>query len=152
MKLCFKCKIEKPLTDFYPQKSMKDGHLNKCKVCTIADVKKYRADNHARVCEYDRMRFQTTERKVKVVAYQKIRRAKFPEKYKARMAVGNAVRDGRLKKLPCDVCGDVESQAHHHDYSKPLDVRWLCFKCHREIEHGQKVEVVKLTHLRSAVA
>lgn len=60
-----------------------------------------------------------------------------PEKVKARKAVDRAVRRGKLERLPCEVCGD-EAQAHHDDYSKPLDVRWLCFRHHRE-EHGQVV-------------
>ena len=31
-------------------------------------------------------------------------------------------RDGRLIRQPCEVCGEVKSQAHHGDYGKPLDV------------------------------
>ena len=38
MKICFKCDIEKPLTEYYKHKSMHDGHLNKCKSCTKSDV------------------------------------------------------------------------------------------------------------------
>ena len=39
MKVCFKCGIEKPLTDYYKHKQMGDGHLNKCKDCTKKDTK-----------------------------------------------------------------------------------------------------------------
>lgn len=46
---------------------------------------------------------------------------------------------GRLVRKPCEACGSEKSQAHHDDYSKPLDVRWFCFKHHREIGHGQTV-------------
>lgn len=40
MKKCLKCSEEKPLSSFYKQKGMRDGHLNKCKECTRRDVKK----------------------------------------------------------------------------------------------------------------
>ncbi len=47
-----------------------------------------------------------------------------------RMRVVYALRTGRLKRMPCEVCGETKAQAHHDDYSKPLDVRWLCQKHH----------------------
>lgn len=53
-----------------------------------------------------------------------------PEKKKAGVIVNNAIRDGRLFKKPCSICGASKSQAHHDDYSRPLDVRWLCPACH----------------------
>jgi len=58
-------------------------------------------------------------------------RHRFPEKYKARQAVLIAVRAGRMEKLPCQVCGDPAAEAHHPDYSRPLDVVWLCAPHHR---------------------
>lgn len=60
-------------------------------------------------------------------------RARNPQKYKARTAVGNAIRDGKLKKKPCCVCGSEFVHAHHEDYGRPLDVVWVCVKHHKEI-------------------
>lgn len=54
------------------------------------------------------------------------------EQTRAHKVVGNAVKDGRLVKKPCECCGDEKAEAHHDDYSKPLDVRWLCRKCHKK--------------------
>jgi len=55
-------------------------------------------------------------------------------KHRARKAAANAVRDGRLTRQPCEVCGRTETvEAHHDDYTKPLDVRWLCRPHHREL-------------------
>jgi ribosomal protein S27AE len=39
---------------------------------------------------------------------------------------------GRLIRQPCEVCGEKKVEAHHDDYDKPLDVRWLCPAHHAE--------------------
>lgn len=57
---------------------------------------------------------------------------KHSEKYRARVTFGNAVRDGKVKRQPCEACGNPKTHGHHDDYSKPLDVRWLCTKHHAE--------------------
>jgi len=67
------------------------------------------------------------------VAYRKRSR----EKRNARDRLGYAVETGKIKKLPCERCGNEKSEAHHHDYSKALDVIWLCKKCHSK-EHYDK--------------
>lgn len=54
-------------------------------------------------------------------------------KQRAREAVSRAVAAGRLVRQPCEKCGGSRVQAHHDDYSKPLDVRWLCPKDHNEL-------------------
>jgi hypothetical protein len=66
-----------------------------------------------------------------VLAYKKRWNDSNPEKRRAEVAVGNAIRDGRLTRQPCEDCGsDERVEAHHDDYSKPLDVTWLCSTCH----------------------
>lgn len=68
----------------------------------------------------------------KVRQYTKKYRANNPEKRRAHRKVEVAVRDGRITKEPCTVCGNTKSQGHHDDYSKPLEVIWLCAKHHKE--------------------
>lgn len=59
--------------------------------------------------------------------------ARDPLKRKAQHAVFIEVRAGRLTKGACEVGVDClgEIQAHHDDYSRPLDIRWLCRRHHR---------------------
>ena len=56
---------------------------------------------------------------------------RYPERHRARWMVRNAIMNGVLTRLPCLVCGDSPSHAHHEDYSRPLDVTWLCASHHR---------------------
>lgn len=133
-KVCFKCNIEWPIHFFYKHPKTADGHLNKCKKCTKLDVKTHRTKNIEYVKNYDKLREYGEKRKKDKAKARNRYRKKNPEKYKARSAVSNAIRDKRLIKLPCCVCGDINSQAHHEDYSKPLEVIWVCIKHHREIE------------------
>jgi len=140
-KPCIRCKESKAINEFYKHPQMGDGHLNKCIPCCVADARKHREENHAKVCAYDRKRFKSPERKKKILLYAKKRREKFPEKCRARGMVLDAIKSGKLIRKPCEVCGTTERvQAHHDDYTKPLEVRWMCFKHHREIGHGHKVE------------
>jgi len=65
--------------------------------------------------------------------YKLIQKERYPERVKAREICYEAIRTGKLKKEPCELCGEENVQAHHEDYSKPLEVRWLCPDCHRTI-------------------
>jgi len=50
---------------------------------------------------------------------------------RAHTIVLRAVRRGLISRKPCEECGDPKSEGHHEDYSKPLDVVWLCRTHHR---------------------
>lgn len=128
-KICFKCSETKPLTEFYRHAMMADGHLGKCKDCTRKDVRLHRQDNPERVRAYDRARAKLPHRK----SLRDRINAAFPaEKKRAHTAVARAMRNGTLERKPCAFCGTAEPvEAHHHDYTKPLDVTWLCKPCHR---------------------
>lgn len=144
-KRCFKCQCEKPLDAFYKHSRMGDGHLNKCKECTKNDVSKHRQGNLERIRFYDRMRGAMPHRLAARREYSKtpagksshkrallLSKQKSPGKAKARFAVSNALRNGRLTKLPCLVCGAEKVEGHHPDYSRPLDVVWLCQSHHKQ--------------------
>ena len=57
------------------------------------------------------------------------------QKQRARRAVAKAVQEGSIHRADvCEHqgCGRDATEAHHDDYSKPLDVTWLCMLHHRE--------------------
>lgn len=137
---CFKCKKVKLLSDFYVHRAMANGHLGKCKECCKMDVKNNYRKNISNFSEYDRIRQQNPERRLKKLEYQRTLRAKYPEKYRANAMVQNALKKGILMKESCENCGNQNTQAHHDDYSKPLEIRWLCHICH-QWHHGKTARV-----------
>lgn len=148
MKICTSCKLPLENEQFYKGRGMADGRLNQCKTCVKANVARYQAQNLESIREYDRQRGQLPERKARVRAFSRRYRAegrgievnkrwfqRNPEKYRAYYAVHNAIRDGKLFKQPCEVCGVDRVEAHHDDYSKPLEVRWRCKQHHEDVHH-----------------
>lgn len=61
-------------------------------------------------------------------------KTRFPERVRAREMVTSRIKRGTMERLPCAVCGELKSEAHHEDYAKPLEVIWLCRKHHREAD------------------
>ena len=148
MKTCFKCGVDKSISEFYVHPQMADGHLNKCKECTKRDSNKHRDDNLEKVKAYDRKRGNLPHRIKAREEYQKTSRGKAalkkcrhkyiinnPERRAAHMILGNRIRDGHvIKPKQCSKCGSSgRIHGHHYDYALPLDVEWLCPKCHRQI-------------------
>ena len=75
---------------------------------------------------------------------------KFPEKERSRSLAQYSLRVGHIKRKNCKICGSEKSHMHHEDYSKPLEVIWLCplhhAERHKEIDtpnHQQKRVKIK---------
>lgn len=80
--------------------------------------------------------FQTEKGRLKYKIHNEILRKKYPEKARARSLLSNAVCEGRIiRPTQCTLCfsSDVVIQGHHYDYSKPLDIIWVCTSCHSMI-------------------
>ncbi len=59
-----------------------------------------------------------------------------PQKRWAHNALRSGLRRGLVQRQPCEVCGDQNTEAHHPDYDRPLEVVWLC-RAHHKAEHAQ---------------
>jgi len=146
MKVCRECNVENPLSEFYKHAAMGDGHLNKCKSCVKQRVNKHREENIEKAREYDRQRAMLPHRVQARKEYMQTEQGKkskkkslerykktYPMTYAAHVITCNAIRDKKLKRpTRCSVCNTKTMiEAHHDDYTKPLEVRWLCNACHR---------------------
>lgn len=60
------------------------------------------------------------------------RRRDFQRTGGASFKVAYAIKTGEIVPRSCEVCGATKAQAHHDDYNKPLEVRWLCREHHEE--------------------
>jgi len=145
MKECFKCNKVLPLSEYYRHPDMGDGHLGKCKSCAKKDSEDRRKLKEKDISWFlaERKRQRDKSKKYrelgKVPSLSKKAKSeicqrynqKYPEKSKARNAVARALRSGKIHRHPCCICG-AKAEAHHEDYSKPLDVIWLCSRHHSE--------------------
>ena len=59
------------------------------------------------------------------------------KEHKVRVQTGQAIRTGKVQRQPCEIRNcKARAEAHHEDYNKPLDVRWLCAK-HHDHRHAE---------------
>jgi len=147
-KVCKQCGIDKNLNDFYSLQSNSDGKCGKCKECIKSNVKANRIANHEHYLAFDRARQNRPDRVLARHLYSKTKQGintsnkaknKWSENNQIKRAasyiVNNAVRDNKIiKPDSCFSCSrkNVRLEGHHVDYAKPLEVMWMCSKCHRE--------------------
>jgi hypothetical protein len=129
-KTCTKCHTTKPATtEFFPlRRESRDGFRSWCRTCK-------RASN---------ARWQAAHPNPEVARANTVRwRAANPEGVKAQIAANSAVRAGRLARPgACERCGRPSTRLdkHHEDYSRPLDVTFLCASCHKRIHLRRPVD------------
>lgn len=59
-------------------------------------------------------------------------RPEYIQKNASRAITRKAIRKGELKRQPCEACDRLDTEAHHEDYARPLEIVWLCSKCHAD--------------------
>lgn len=92
-----------------------------CRRCNTKRVKEYRATPNGR-------------NKIFGAVYRSIEKLSY--KQEARIYLNSCLRKGLIKKpKKCSICGlNKKIEGHHTDYSKPLDVVWVCRSCHSDLE------------------
>ena len=123
-KQCNKCLKFKKLGDFYFN-IFWNRHRYSCKDCTREFQKKHWYSKYGR----DEMRIIWNRASV-------VSQKKHPERWAARRAINNLLAAGKIRRGVC-FCGNTKTEAHHKDYSKPLEITWLCGCHHRESHKKQ---------------
>lgn len=131
-RLCPECGNVKLFTEFYKDKSRKNGIGCYCKSCVDEKCRKYRNTEPGKAANA-RYTHSHKGRKASKKATAKYKQHN-ADKIKARSILNHAVRDGKILRLGCEICGAL-AEAHHEDYAQPLNVRWLCKKHHVNITY-----------------
>ena len=113
-KTCADCGIAKPYSDFYIARDCSDGHQKRCKICQRKYISSLGAN------------------KPKIMAGKKPAFGATKAMWKAINMLKSAVVQGRIQKPSlCEQCARPgQLDGHHHDYSQPYNVTWLCRACH----------------------
>lgn len=146
-RVCKKCGNQKKLEDFVKNEKCHFGRGWECRECRNRFLKEYNR-------KYFQNPYNRVKKRVADIVGKKRYRKEHPElrygrlthneehkrKYRVNLKVFRAIEKGILFKEPCNVCNKKKIvHAHHDDYLKPLDVRWLC-PVHHKAEHTAKVE------------
>jgi len=98
-----------------------------------AYLKRWKEENEEKVREYARKQYwKNRERNLEAgVSYRK----RYPERARAAWTIGNSYKARKIiRPGKCSRCErERQIEAHHEDYSKPLDVIFLCTRCHRRL-------------------
>jgi hypothetical protein len=123
VRVCTSCERELPLeTEFHRDSNGRDGRKSICRQCASARTSQWKRENRERA-------------NAGTAAYKR----RHKERVNARNAVAVAVMRADLTRQPCEVCGEPETEAHHEDYARRLDVQWLCHEHHRQADAARRM-------------
>ena len=161
---CSKCEVPKTPEDFSPDSRRRTGRASMCKSCRAelqrlryhedpsADKKKsheWKRANPEKSREHNREYYLRNAEECK--ALRRERREQYPERLLAQNELARAIRKGKvIRPDECEECGRHKDvcgllDGHHGDYSKALDVEWLCRSCHNLL-HRRMNKTVILQH------
>jgi len=125
---------------FYRDSSRRDGYASRCKDCERILKRKQRENNPETFQRKDQIYYQNHRSEImerRVMDYQN-----HPDKWSARQKAEYAMATGKLdRKNNCESCGRNGTEAHHPDYTRALDVIFLCKRCHQRLHAGDKIMV-----------
>lgn len=155
-KECSGCNRVLPASCFFRHRDRATGLQSRCKECARQWERERRNSRQARgprtdwkkrsdrKSARDRQKREQKDPQFLAIHREAERRyASKPEnraKIKARAKLKHLVRTGKIARGACEVCGKPNAEAHHHDYSKPLDVQWLCRNCHVRVHQLEAAE------------
>lgn len=127
------------------------GSGRKIRCCGCGAIKEDKSRGYCLDCKKKKERERYEKKRLDfdyVIAERKRIQERYKEdpifnlKKKVRTLTNFYIRNGLLTRNPCEVCGELKVDAHHDDYMRPLDVRWLCRKHHNE--HHRNLELKEL--------
>lgn len=144
-KQCSRCRSVKSIDEFHRDSRKTDGRLCHCKACAAGLYQKNRdrirakQNSHYYATRDDRKdHVVKKDRQYRIANKERLnaQKAEYARLNRPKIEAGNAVQSaiacGRMVKMPCEICGKEKAEAHHDDYSRPLDVRWLCRSHHMQ--------------------
>lgn len=126
VKKCPTCKVIKTKEEFYKNRASWDGLTSYCAEC----IRKINRNKK----EWNR-KYWYLHAKERIKSNSDSRK-KYAYKEHARQKMRYAIEHGKMEQKPCVICGEEKTQGHHKDYSKPLDVVWLCTVHHGLVDHN----------------
>lgn len=163
MKVCKTCKKTKRLSSFYKNHKGSQGVQSNCKKCCDEYEKGYRKTKkykdyqkkYREQHEEYRAAYSLEYRRInKNIIYERRKRKHYFENYKknetgairkrrlCRIKTNLFILTKKLKRLPCVICGNEKSDAHHYNYDSPLNIIWICRKHHAKLHKNLKINEI----------